>query len=178
MNTILANNVAGGNGYGSMTDGGYNLSTDSSVPLSGTGSSVGVSPRLGPLANNGGPTLTMALLSGSPAIDTVGNNHALFPATDQRGVQRPVGAGADVGAYESSGSLSTSFSLLQPTLSSNRLSIVFPSQIGVSYVLQYKNHLTDSAWTSLSTNAGTGNYLTNQDLTTNQPARFYRVKAQ
>ncbi len=53
---------------------------------------------LGVLADNGGPTLTHALLAGSPAIDSA--NAAVCPATDQRGVIRPQGAGCDVGAYE------------------------------------------------------------------------------
>jgi hypothetical protein len=53
---------------------------------------------LGPLADNGGPTLTMALLDGSAAIDA--GDDAVCPATDQRGVARPQGAHCDVGAYE------------------------------------------------------------------------------
>ncbi len=58
--------------------------------------------NLGPLANNGGPTLTHALLPGSVAIDFLapdGNGNCSL-ATDQRGVARPQGAGCDVGAYE------------------------------------------------------------------------------
>jgi CSLREA domain-containing protein len=54
--------------------------------------------RLAGLANNGGPTDTHALLAAGPGIDkgaAVG-----CPATDQRGVTRPRGAGCDVGAYE------------------------------------------------------------------------------
>jgi hypothetical protein len=57
-----------------------------------------INPKLGPLADNGGPTLTMALLPGSPAIDA-GDNSA-SPPTDQRGLPRPFGASADIGAYE------------------------------------------------------------------------------
>jgi hypothetical protein len=55
-------------------------------------------PKLGPLADNGGPTLTMALLPGSPAIDA--GNTSLAPATDQRGFPRPAGQAADLGAFE------------------------------------------------------------------------------
>jgi hypothetical protein len=55
-------------------------------------------PKLGPLADNGGPTLTMALLPGSPAIDA--GNTSLAPATDQRGFPRPAGLAADIGAFE------------------------------------------------------------------------------
>jgi predicted outer membrane repeat protein len=61
-------------------------------------------PKLGALANNGGPTLTHALLAGSKAIDAAG----IFgiPPTDQRGRLRPIdgdGNGtrfADIGAFE------------------------------------------------------------------------------
>ena len=52
-------------------------------------------PRLGPLRNNGGPTLTIALLAGSPAIGAAGPGKA--PARDQRGVNR---TDPDLGAYE------------------------------------------------------------------------------
>lgn len=55
-------------------------------------------PLLGPLADNGGPTETRALLAGSPAINA--GNAAACPATDQRGVGRPQGSGCDIGAYE------------------------------------------------------------------------------
>ncbi len=60
------------------------------------GNIIGVDPILGPLADNGGSTHTHALLAGSSAID----NGANCPATDQRGVLRPQGAGCDIGAYE------------------------------------------------------------------------------
>jgi hypothetical protein len=60
------------------------------------GDQIVVDALLGPLADNGGPTETQALLPGSPAIDTADN--AVCPATDQRGVPRD--ATCDVGAYE------------------------------------------------------------------------------
>ncbi|MGB8215004.1 MAG: choice-of-anchor Q domain-containing protein [Anaerolineales bacterium] len=59
---------------------------------------TGVAPMLGSLANNGGPTKTMALLPASPAIDA--GNNSTCASTDQRGVARPVGAFCDIGAYE------------------------------------------------------------------------------
>jgi CSLREA domain-containing protein len=55
-------------------------------------------PLLGLLADNGGPTHTMALLNGSPAIDA--GDDATCALTDQRGVIRPQGAHCDIGAYE------------------------------------------------------------------------------
>jgi hypothetical protein len=58
-----------------------------------------VDPRLGPLADNGGYTRTMALGRGSPAIDGCGVS-ARYAVTDQRGVARPQGRDCDLGAYE------------------------------------------------------------------------------
>ena len=55
-----------------------------------------------PLADNGGPTQTMALLAGSPAINT--GSSALIPSgvtTDQRGYARIFNGTVDIGAYES-----------------------------------------------------------------------------
>ena len=49
------------------------------------------------LADNGGPTLTHALLPGSNAIDAVSSRS---PITDQRGVSRPQGSAGDIGAFE------------------------------------------------------------------------------
>ena len=61
---------------------------------------LNVNPQLGPLQNNGGPTQTMALLAGSPAIDAGDNTGA--PAYDQRGPGFPriVNGVIDIGAFE------------------------------------------------------------------------------
>lgn len=70
------------------------------ITVAGTGNVVGVDPVLGPLAFNGGPTRTQALLSGSPAIDAGSN--PLNRTTDQRGpgFPRTNGGKTDAGAYE------------------------------------------------------------------------------
>jgi CSLREA domain-containing protein len=60
--------------------------------------SAAIDPKLGPLADNGGPTRTHALLLGSPAIDAASTPDC--PPTDQRGVLRPQGAACDIGSYE------------------------------------------------------------------------------
>jgi hypothetical protein len=60
--------------------------------------SAPIDPKLGPLADNGGPTRTHALLLGSPAIDAASTPDC--PTTDQRGVLRPQGAACDIGSYE------------------------------------------------------------------------------
>ncbi len=97
INTILAGNSPS-NCSGPIIDAGHNLSSDNSCAFTNVGSLNNTDPMLGPLADNGGPTLTMALLPGSPAIDAGDDSAA--PPTDQRGVQRPLGKASDIGAYE------------------------------------------------------------------------------
>jgi hypothetical protein len=103
-NSVIAHNQdagcfvgAFGGGAVSLTSGGHNVSTDGTCAPAASDQVVGIA-LLGPLGDNGGPTPTHALLSGSPAIDTAAA--ALCPATDQRGVARPQGAGCDAGAVE------------------------------------------------------------------------------
>jgi predicted outer membrane repeat protein len=102
VNSILSHN-SGGDLVGSFTSLGDNIcSDDGGGSLTGPGDRINTDAKLDPqgLHDNGGPTLTIALLPGSPAID--GGNTRQAPATDQRGVPRPQPAGgqADVGAYE------------------------------------------------------------------------------
>jgi hypothetical protein len=60
-----------------------------------------VNPMLGPLANNGGPTMTQALPRSSPAVDAGGlPSSSSCPAADQRGESRPWGPACDIGAFE------------------------------------------------------------------------------
>lgn len=108
QNSIVANNH-GGNCLGILTSDGYNLSSDDSCSLNGPGDLNNTDPKLGGLQDNGGPTMTMALLPGSLAIDagnpagcTDGQGHLL--KTDQRAQPRPDkedAGGCDIGAYES-----------------------------------------------------------------------------
>lgn len=78
-----------------LTSGGNNLVQDSSCSPVGS-DVIAADALLGPLADNGGPTWTHALLPGSPAIDAAGAG----PVTDQRGIARPQGVAPDIGAYE------------------------------------------------------------------------------
>lgn len=91
---------------GAFISQGYNLvgaSNGSSGLVSGvSGNIVGttnspVNPRLGALQDNGGPTWTMSLLTGSPAIDAGDDT---LTGTDQRGFPRLSGAHVDIGACE------------------------------------------------------------------------------
>ncbi|MDS4040803.1 MAG: S8 family serine peptidase [Candidatus Competibacter sp.] len=88
-----------------ITDHGYNLDSDGSCHLNAQGSLSNADPHLGPLANNGGPTQTRALLPDSPAIDAIPAAQCAT-ATDQRGEVRPQDgdgdriADCDIGAFE------------------------------------------------------------------------------
>jgi hypothetical protein len=77
---------------------GHNLSSDNSCTLNASGDMTNTNRLLGPRQDNGGPTPTHALRSGSPAINA--GTNAGCPATDQRVVPRPQGGNCDSGAYE------------------------------------------------------------------------------
>jgi hypothetical protein len=116
-NTLIAGNTAAqaADAKGDLFSSDYNLLQNLSgwILYGESNHTVYGNPLLGPLANNGGPTPTMALLVGSPAIDR-GKNFGIV--TDQRGRQRPFdhpglvnavgGDGTDIGAFE----------LISPTL--------------------------------------------------------------
>jgi len=78
-----------------VNDGGNNLDSGNTCNFTNN-ALVNTDPLLGSLGDNGGPTQTMALQAGSPAI----NMGTKCLATDQRGVTRPQGAACDIGAYE------------------------------------------------------------------------------
>jgi len=108
-NSIVANSANGGNCAGPITSNGYNLSSDLTCHFGSTGDLNNKNPKLGALHKNGGPTETMALQRGSPALDA-GNRSGCrdfsgnLVRTDQRGLPRPGGGettGCDMGAYES-----------------------------------------------------------------------------
>lgn len=111
QNSIFANNTpdnCGTTGYAFTGQSNYNLSSDTTCRLTnggGVGNLVGTNPLLGPLANNGGFTQTMALTAGSPALNagnpaTPGSGGAACPATDQIGTARTQGGRCDIGAFE------------------------------------------------------------------------------
>jgi hypothetical protein len=104
-NTILANNIGGNFGApfgGTLISLGHNISDDSSGPNDGATDKLSTSAGLGPLQDNGGPTLTLEALPGSPAIDGGANSlvtqYQLL--TDQRGFPRIYNGTVDVGACE------------------------------------------------------------------------------
>ena len=86
---------------GTVTSLGYNLSSDDGGGfLMATGDQINTDPMLGPLQNNGGPTFTHELLTGSPAIDAGDPNFTPPPFTDQRGYARVFNGRIDIGSLE------------------------------------------------------------------------------
>jgi hypothetical protein len=116
--SIVAGNLSGGNCDRPVTDGGYNLEDDTgaSCGFSGANHSLaGTDPMLdsaGPQLNGApaGAPATIALESGSPAIDAIPapcavtiyevDGSTLTQNADERGVTRPQGPACDIGAYE------------------------------------------------------------------------------
>jgi parallel beta-helix repeat protein len=109
-NTIFKSGASGENIYNAahFVSAGHNLSNDPAGGDNGVGPGGllnqpgdirNTNPQLGPLADNGGPTKTMALLSNSPAIDA--GNNANAPPADQRGYFR--NGTSDIGAFEFGG---------------------------------------------------------------------------
>nr|WP_303652440.1 choice-of-anchor Q domain-containing protein [Paludisphaera mucosa] len=93
---------------------GRNLFTDAPAVALDATDLIGADPLLGPLADNGGPTWTMALLPGSPAVDA--GAAVTGVAVDQRGVTRPKGAAPDIGAYEAEARTPAFEALAAPTI--------------------------------------------------------------
>lgn len=131
---------------------------------------TGVDPMLGPLQNNGGTTLTKALLPGSPAIDT-GNSFGLL--TDQRGSMRPVddpntvnpvpivGNLADIGAFE----------VQAPTAAAVRISgrVLSPSGRGVQQAIV---QLTDQNGSTITARTNSFGYYRFEEVEVGQTLIF------
>jgi hypothetical protein len=113
QNTIVANNQVAFAGEGPDCSGTFNshkynlVENTENCTMTGdlTGNITGIDPLLGPLADNGGPGHTHALLPGSPAVDAGYGFGTFF---DQRGCTRPMDIsgianandGTDIGAFE------------------------------------------------------------------------------
>jgi hypothetical protein len=106
LDTVLNAGKMGGNIYndgGTVISLGYNVSSDNGGGyFNGPGDQINTNPLLGPLQDNGGPTLTHALLPGSPAVDTGDPNFTPPPNYDQRGpgFGRVVNGRIDIGSFE------------------------------------------------------------------------------
>lgn len=177
LSTVVAQNGTVGSNpdaSGTFTSQGFNLigkndgaaasfpagNPNANNDIVGTGAST-IDPKLDPngLQNNGGPTQTIALLSGSPAIDkgtNIGFTGSLV--TDQRGpgysrtVDNPSVAnaagsdGTDVGAFE----FGVTIRLISITRNGSDIVVTFQGIQGAAYRLERKLNITDSTWQSIS----------------------------
>jgi hypothetical protein len=93
---------------GLQGSGNDNLLSDGTCPDVNSRDQAGLHPQLGPLADNGGPTLTHRPAFGSPALDHI-PTLSCFSASDQRGEVRPQpdGGACDVGSVEEPAALCT-----------------------------------------------------------------------
>jgi len=171
LNSILTGSLSGMNVFGSLIDAGHNLSSDS-VKSFGASSLQNTDPKLGTLSANGGPTLTMALLTNSPAINQIPPDQG--PATDQRGFPRPADNLSDIGAFElgaigpATNATSVTLSISRATNGAVQLSGAGTS--GLAYIVQASTDLT--TWQAISTNVAPIQFT---DPATNLPARYYRL---
>lgn len=179
-NTIVSQS-AGGNFYGNHTDLGGNISSDPTALFVSGGSRVNLDPLLQALANNGGPTFTMAIDTNSPAYNAA---LALYsPPTDQRGTNRvhPF----DIGAFEfrqtlppatnGTTSLTNALPLFISTNTSSNITLRWLAT--TNHILQSSTNLLTNGWTKVTQTPTLyrGYYNLQLSIPTNTPVRFFRV---
>lgn len=179
--------------FGPFTSLGYNLIGQTngctgfisglSADLAGTTANP-LDPQLGPLANNGGATPTMALLHGSPAL-AAGDDALLGPpynlTTDQRGFPRNTGGHVDIGAFQFQPIATLPVLITLPGSAAGGLQLVFSNMSGATFsVLTATNlSLPSSNWTVIgqALELAPGQFQFTDPRTTNAPRRFYRVSS-
>jgi hypothetical protein len=181
LNNIVAlNSGQGSNVFGAFTSLGCNLvgTTNGASGFSAPGDLAGsdaapLDPGVGPLGDYGGPTPTVPLMLDSAAIDSGAASG--IPATDQRGVARPQGLRADIGAFE--------FQVTLPRItgaryySSSQFWIQSCGQPDQTYALQVSTDLLSwSNRTDIVIGPDGMNEFTDSDLG-GYAFRFYRLKS-
>jgi hypothetical protein len=193
VNTIVAENQGSTNGMVAIVDDdlngpgfslGHNLiGTVGAFTNLLSSDLVGVNPRLGPLQDNGGPTLSHALLANSPAIDA-GTSGLL--AVDQRGQPRSIdhpatsngtgSDGTDIGATE----VDPTLRLTRVSKSGDDVHVRFTTVSDKTYRLQYRSEVAEAPWLTLPfTVAGSGGIVTVTNMEVGSlRGRFYRAVEQ
>jgi hypothetical protein len=177
INTFLRGCAFGSNNFQlfdngtSFTDGGYNISLGplgASNYFANATSRTNLDPMLGPLTNNGGPTMTFNLLPGSPCINAITNGS--YPSTDQRGFPRPNGNGASIGAVEYYPIKITSLTRTNAT----NWNVAGTSWPLTTYQLLSSTNFTN--WSVVQTNtAGSNGVFSSLDTSSNATQRFYLI---
>jgi hypothetical protein len=195
MFNSLGNNLIG------QADGSTGFSNGVNGDLAGS-TNAPIDPLLGPLADNGGPTFTMALLHGSPALEA-GNDAVLRPPyalkNDQRGFARRSGSHVDIGAFEFQfqGGNNHAPVLSGVSLPDGLVSKVADSAASIAspgFQVSFSNDIAGATFTILATTncslplenwdvlgqplqIAPGLFQFTDDQAANNPQRFYRVSA-
>jgi large repetitive protein len=155
--------------YVTLVDAGNNVSSSSGA-LTNSTSHTGTNVLLGPLGYYGGPTPTVPLLYGSPALNA--GDTAAAPPTDQRGYPRS--GPADIGAYEWGAAPPTPPQFTECSNLTNAMALEFTGEIGRVFEIHASTNLTSWTWLATVTNQ-TGQILYTDPQATNYPMRFYRA---
>ena len=124
-----------------------------------------VSASIGPLQDNGGSTLTHALLPGSPAIDA--GTPLGAPGVDERGFSRPAGAGYDIGAFEFRSAYEHVW------LANGKVQISFVTEPNKTYPIQTTTDF--SSWQTIGNTPPTSSGQFLFEATPDLTMRFYRL---
>jgi hypothetical protein len=149
FNTIIANSTSGGD---CVNSGAIGTNTTNLVEDGSCSAALSGDPHLDVLADNGGPTQTMKLLAGSPAIDA-GDNATCAAAPvnnlDQRGITRPQDSHCDIGAFEAP-------DVISPTVLSSLIANTRPGN--VNFLVTFSENVTgvDASDFSLTTTDAPG----------------------
>jgi hypothetical protein len=166
---------------GTIISEGYNLSNDGGGGvLTNATDRINTDSKLGPLQDNGGPTFTCALLSGSPAIDH-GTNFSRF-VTDQRGQPRTYdhpgianaagGDGTDIGAFEF---IPPSLAIVQN--GPNSVQVLWPNTDSYSYNLKTNSNLNLSSWIGYGGMVNAANGTNSVMITLPKGNLFFRLSS-
>jgi hypothetical protein len=151
---------------GTLIDNGYNLSDDSQIAFTETTSKRNIDPLLLPLDDSADVPVFRPALN-SPARDAI--PASLSPPVDQRGVLRPIGPSADIGAIE------LAMPEIPPQIALNpneTLSLTYKAHPDSDYVL-FESFTLDS-WTAISTNRATADgSLLFGPIATSAPHKFF-----
>jgi hypothetical protein len=165
--------------YGPFVSAGYNLvgNTNGGTGFGAPHDQLNLAALIGPLGDYGGPTPTIALRVGSPAID---QGQDFGQATDQRGFARtlddPSVANADgatdIGAFE----VDPNFRIVELRRVGSDVALSLMTELGRNYRAEYTNSVAAGAWTVFTNNAPGNGYLlwVTNSSGANQPMRFYR----
>ena len=147
------------------------------------GSGTPLNPLVGPLANNGGPTFTCALLAGSPALDTGDDTilDAPFGLTiDQRGLPRKSGSHVDIGALEVQWASNPICVAACISATDGAVQMTLTNIPGASLTILAATNpsLPVSTWTVLGPmfEVAPGQFQFIDPASTNLPQRIYRVR--